>query len=119
MKSLLKNSVLDRMRRALYGRNVEAVFYGVTPEAGEQVIGKITRGFNFSRERAKEENNGKVKFWLSADAGIDRDQLRIGGAVELIVDGQSSHYSIHELLSQQQIGAGYVLRLAPTTGATE
>jgi hypothetical protein len=119
MKPLLKISVLDRMRRSLYGRNVEAVFYGVTPADGEVEIARITRGFNFSRERAKEENNGKVKLWLSADAGIDREQLHIGGAVELIIDGRSSHYSIHELLSQQQIGAGYVLRLAPTTGATE
>jgi hypothetical protein len=106
------------MRRTLYGRNVEAVFYGLTPEEGEQVIGRITSGFNFVRERAKEENNGKLKFWLSADAGIDREQLHIGGAVELIVDGQSSHYSIDDLLSQQQLGAGYVLRLVPTAGAT-
>ena len=119
MKPLLKTSVLDKMRRTLYGRNVEAVFYGLTPEDGEQETARITSGFNFVRERQKEENNGKVKFWLSADAGIDPEQLHIGGAVELIVDGRSSHYSIHELLSQQQIGAGYVLRLAPTTGATE
>jgi hypothetical protein len=105
------------MRRALYGRNVEAVFYGLTPEAGEQPIARITSGFNFVRERQKEENNGRLKFWL-AEGAVDRGLLKIGAAMALIIDGRESRYSIHELLSQQQIGAGYVLRLTPKTGAT-
>jgi hypothetical protein len=119
MKSLLSKSRLDKMRRVLYGRSVEAVFYGVTPEAGESEIGRITSGFHFLRERAKEgDDNGRVKFWLSTDAAIDREDLRVGAAMALIIDGRESRYSIHELLPQQQIGAGYVLRLTPKTGAT-
>jgi hypothetical protein len=119
MKPLLSKSRLDKMRRALYGRNVEAVFYGLTPAEGEQIIGRITGGFNFVREKAQEDSNdGKVKFWLSADANIDREDLHIGAAVALIIDGRESRYSIDELIPQQQIGAGYVLRLSPTTGAT-
>lgn len=119
MKPLLSKSRLDTMRRTLYGRNVEAVFYSLTPEAGEQPLARITSGFNFVRERAKEgDDNGRLKFWLSADAAIDRDQLHIGAAVALIIDGRESRYSIYELLPQQQIGAGYVLRLTPKTGAT-
>jgi hypothetical protein len=118
MKPLLSSTRLDKMRRTLYGRNVTAVFYGLTPEDGEQEIGRITSGFNFVREKAKEESNGKVKFWLSADANIDREQLHVGAAMALIIDGRETRYSLDELLPQQQIGAGYVLRLSPLQGAT-
>jgi hypothetical protein len=118
MTALLTKSRLDQMRRALYGRNVQAVFYGLTPADGEVEIGTITSGFNFVRERAKEENNGKVKFWLSADAAIDRTQLHVGATVALTIDGQTLRYEINELLPMQQVGAGYVLRLLPLTGAT-
>lgn len=117
MKPLLSNRTLDRMRRTLYGRNVEAVFYGVTPEEGEVEIGRITSGFNFVRESATRDSNGRVKMWLS-EAAVDRSLLHVGAAVKLIIDGRESKYSIDELIPQQQIGAGYVLRLAPKTGAT-
>lgn len=119
MKPLLSKSRLDKMRRTLYGRNVEAVLYGLTPVEGEQVIGRITGGFNFVREKAQDNNDGKVKFWLSAEANIDREDLHVGAAMALIIDGRESRYSIDELISQQQIGAGYVLRLSPLQGATE
>jgi hypothetical protein len=118
MKPLLSKSTLDRMRRTLYGRGVEAVFYGITPEAGETEIATITTGFHFQREKELAEgSNGKVKMWLSADA-VDRSLLHVGAAMALVIDGHSSKYSIDELIPQQQIGAGYVLRLRPKTGAT-
>jgi hypothetical protein len=118
MKPLLNNRILDKMRRTLYGRNVEAVFYGVTPEDGEVEIGRITNGFNFVREPAKEDNNGKVKFWLVGDASITRSQLNLGGVVVITANGITQRYKITELLQQQQIGGGYVLRLSPQKGAT-
>jgi hypothetical protein len=117
MSALLDRQTLDQIRRNLYGRNVEAVFYGVSPEEGEYEIGRVTSGFNFVRERANEDGNGKVKLWLS-EGLIDRELLHIGGAMALIIDGISTRYAIDELLPQQQIGSGYVLRLTPTTGAT-
>ena len=117
MSALLDIQTLDQLRRAKYGDDTELVFYGVTPEAGESEIKRLTSGFNFVREPQKEDGNGPVKMWLAAGT-IDRESLRIGGACKLIIDGIESHYSINELIPQQQVGAGYVLRLTPTTGAT-
>lgn len=107
------------MRRTLYGRRVEAVFYSLTPEDGETENARITSGFHFVREKAREGDSGKVKLWLSSSANVSREQLHVGQALALVIDGRESHYAIEELLPQQQIGAGYVLRLTPTTGATE
>jgi hypothetical protein len=118
VKPLLSKSTLDKMRRALYGRNVEAVFYGITPEAGETESARISSGFTFVRERSNDGENGKVKFWL-VEGAVDRDLLKTGAAMALVIDGRESKYAIDELLPQQQIGAGYVLRLKPTTGATQ
>lgn len=107
------------MRRALYGRSVECVFYGITPEAGETEIARITTGFHFQRDRELSEGgNGPVKMWLSASV-IDRSLLHTGAAMALVIDGRESKYSISELVAQQQIGAGYVLKLTPKTGATQ
>ena len=119
MKPLLSTIRLDRMRRTLYGRRVEAVFYSVTPEDGEQESARITSGFHFVREKASSGDNGKVKLWLSSSANERREHQHVGQAMALVIDGRESRYAIEELLPQQQIGAGYVLRLTPRTGATE
>jgi hypothetical protein len=108
------------MRRTLYGQGAQAVFYKVTPTAGETVIATLTSGFFFVREkRAGQEIDGSgVKMWLDAGA-TDRPLLHYGGVVALTAGGITTRYSIVELLPQQQLGAGYVLRLTPLTGATE
>src|SRR5262245_21911067 len=116
-RPLLNNRILNRMTRALYGR-AEAVFYSVTPADGEVEIGRITSGFTFDRERLTETRGAGLKLWLADDAAIDRSQLHVGAVVELIVGDRSTRYSIDLLLSQQQLGAGYVLRLSPLQGAT-
>lgn len=118
MKPLLSKSRLDKMRRALYGRNVEAVFYSLTPAEGETEIGRITQGIFPIREKAKEDRSGTVRLLLSADSGIEREDLRIGAEVALTVGGQTTRYSILDLQSMQQLGSGYVLKLDPLQGAT-
>jgi len=119
MKTLLAKSRLNKINRTLYGRNVQAVFYKVTPSDGEVEIGSITGGFSVIREQRGPGQDGTgVKMVLATDTEIDRDQLHVGGAVALTINGQTLRYSIDELLPQQQIGAGYVLRLIPLTGAT-
>lgn len=119
MTTLLSKSRLDTMRRTLYGRNVRAVFYKVTPAAGETEIKTITSGFHFVREkRAGQEIDGSgVKMWLAAGM-VDKDKLKIGAACALTIDGATTRYSVGDLLPQQQLGAGFVLRLKPLNGAT-
>ncbi len=108
------------MTRALYGA-ATIVFYSVTPAAGETEIATLKSGFTFVREpRAMKAIGGfgaGVTLLLAADAGISRSQLNIGGAVAITVNGLTTRYAIVELLPQQQIGAGYVLRLMPQKGA--
>lgn len=119
MKPLLSKRRLDKLRRVIYGA-ASVTFYKVTPALGEVEIATLTSGFTFVRERrAGQEIDGSgVKMWLSADAAITRSQLNIGGVVEITVNGVTTRYAISELLPQQQIGAGYVLRLIPQKGAT-
>src|SRR5262249_19891558 len=120
MTPFLSKKRLDRINQALYGRNIKAMFYKVTPADGEVEIGAITSGFSVVREQRTRTGDigAGVKMLLSADANIDRSQLHVGAAVELIVDGRSTRYSIVELLPMQQVGSGYVLRLKPLMGAT-
>lgn len=120
MNALLTKSRLDALRRALYGPNVQATFYKVTPALGETQIATITSAFHFQREqRAGQEIDGSgVKMWLSSSALITRAQLKIGATVTLTVEGITTRYVIGDLLPMQQIGAGYVLRLKPQNGAT-
>lgn len=120
MRPLLSENRLNKITRSLYGRNVQAVFYKVTPAAGETAIATITSGFTFVRERGAGQgvDGSGVKMWLSKDAAINVSQLRIGVAVALAIDGVTKRYSIAELLPMQQLGAGYVLRLKPLQGAT-
>lgn len=65
MKALLSKTRLNRINRALYGR-ATAVFYKVTPAAGETIIATLTGGFTYVRERrAGQEIDGSgVKLWL-------------------------------------------------------
>ena len=119
MDSLLDNSILNEINDTLYPRGVRAVFYKVTPAAGEVEIGSITSGFTVNREqRAAGRDGTGVKMLLSKDASIDAGELKIGAEVALTIEGQTLRYSIDELLPMQQLGAGYVLRLLPLQGAT-
>lgn len=120
MNALLSKKRLNTLRQIIYGSNIQAVFYKVTPGAGPVEIGRITSGFYSQRERrAGQEIDGSgVKFWMSADAGIDRSVLHVGARVDLIIDGRTMIYTISELLAMQQLGAGYVMRLTPSKGAT-
>jgi len=118
-KPLLSKSRLDTIRRRLYGPNVQVTLYRVTPAQGETEIATITSGFLFVRERrAGQEIDGSgVKFWLAAEV-IDRETLSIGSSLALTINGVATRYRISDLLPQQQVGAGYVLRLSPQRGAT-
>src|SRR5262249_48189270 len=104
------------MTRTLYG-SAQVVFYSVTPTAGESAIGTLTDGFAFVREPRAVRSAGAigpgVTLWLSNEAAITRSQLNVGGAVAITINGLTTRYAISELLPQQQIGAGYVLRLIP------
>lgn len=116
---LLTKSRLDQMRHALYGPNVQATFYKVTPAAGEVEIGSIKSGFLINREQRSAGRDGQgCKMILATNAGIDRDDLSLGAAVAVTTNDQTTRYTIDELLPTQQVGAGYVLRLLPLTGAT-
>lgn len=117
---LLSKTQLNTIRQHLYGPSVEAVFYKIVPATGPVEIGRITSGFTFVRERrAGQEIDGSgVKLWMSADAGIDRSLLQLGARVDLVIKDRTMIYKISDLLPQQQIGAGYVLRLSPQKGAT-
>lgn len=120
MNVLLSKTRLNTIRQNLYGSAVEAVFYKITPAAGPVEIGRITSGFLPVRERrAGQEIDGSgVRFWLSADAGIDRALLQIGARVDVIIGDRTMIYKISELLPMQQLGSGYTLRLSPQKGAT-
>jgi hypothetical protein len=119
MKTLLSKSVLNRINRTLYGSGAKVVFYSVTPSAGEQEIGQIVQGFTLVREQRTQGRDGtSVKMLLAHDAGITRDTLDRAASVAVTIDNKTTRYAIDELLPQQQIGAGYVLRLMPQKGAT-
>jgi hypothetical protein len=119
MKTLLSKNRLNLITRTLYGRGAKTVFYKVTPTIGETIIATITGGFTFVREqRAGQEIDGSgVKFWISASV-IDRATLSNAAAAEITANGVTTRYAISDLLPQQQLGAGYVLRLKPQKGAT-
>lgn len=120
MNLLLTKARLNTLRQRIYGSNVQAAFFKVTPTLGETAIGTITDGFYFQRERrAGQEIDGSgVTFWLSSSAAINRSQLTLGGVVALTVDGITFRYKIATLLPMQQIGSGYTMRLSPLRGAT-
>lgn|SRR5262245_49143808 len=119
MKLLTKRR-LNKINRTLYG-GATVVFYSVTPTAGETALATLTDSFAFVREQRAVRSAGAigpgVTLWLSADAGITRSQLNVGGAVAITVNGVTTRYAISELLPEQQIGAGYVMRLIPQKGA--
>lgn len=118
MIKLLTKNRLNKMTRTLYGIATVA-FYSISPSAGETLITTLTEGFVFVRERrgGQKSDGSGVKLWLAGDASITRAQLKIGGVVVITANGVTTRYVITELLQQQQIGAGYVLRLKPQTGA--
>jgi hypothetical protein len=120
MTILLSKKRLNTLRQTIYGSNIQAVFYKVTPAAGPVEIGRIISGFYMQRERrAGQEIDGSgVRFWMSADAAIDRSLLQNGARVDLIIDGRTMIYTIVELLPMQQLGSGYTMRLSPQKGAT-
>lgn len=114
MTPLLDRATLNEINRELYPRGATAVFYKVTPEAGEIEIGSITQGFTVIRQ----SGSNKIKMLMANDAGIDREDLRVGAEVELTLNGRTARYSILELEPMQQLGAGYAMRLDPLQGAT-
>lgn len=118
MKPLLTKAVLNKMNRTFYG-DAKVVFYGVTPADGEQPIGQITQGFMLVREQKAAGRDGQgIKMILAVDAAIGRETLDRAASLEFTANNQTTRYKIDELLPQQQIGAGYVLRLLPQKGAT-
>src|SRR5262245_16982069 len=112
MKPLLSKTRLDKIARTLYGRNILAVFYTITPADGEVEIWRLTRGFNIIRERTRGTDvdvmGVGVRLWLAADADIDRSKLNVGVAVALTINGQTLRYTIDSLLPMEQLGAGYI-----------
>lgn len=117
MRPLLTKSILNQITRQLYGQ-ITLVFYRVTPAEGEQELARTSQGVTFVREEPGGGRDGSgVKVWLSTDAGISRTLLKKGAVVGLTINGNTTRYVIDQFLPQQQLGAGYVLRLLPQTGA--
>lgn len=118
-KPLLSKSVLNQINRTLYGSGASVEFFKVTPSAGETTLGTITSGFTVTREEPRAGRDGSgVNLRLSADAGITRERLNQSSMVAITIDGHTTKYTKDQLLPQQQIGAGYVMRLLPHRGAT-
>lgn len=118
MPKLLSKSVLNKINRTLYGSSAKVEFFKVTPIDGEVELGTITSGFTLVREQPGAGRDGSgVKLLLSEDA-IARETLNLSSMVAVTIDGNTTKYTKAQLLPQQQIGAGYVMRLLPQRGAT-
>lgn len=116
---VLTKQVLNQIANVLY-QGAQAAFYSVSPTGGEALIATIIEGFVFSRQawgRQKNESSD-VRLWLAADAAVTLAQLKTAGVVLITVGLQTTRYVITELLPQQQIGGGFVLRLSPQKGAS-
>src|SRR5262249_42613034 len=116
--ALLTKTILNSITNTLY-TGATVGFYSVTPTGGETLITTLTDGFPFVGERrAGPDRDGRgVKLWLAGDASITLAQLKVGGVAVITANGVTTRYGISELLPQEQIGAGYFLRLLPQKGA--
>src|SRR5262249_405932 len=116
--AILTKTILNSITNTLY-TGASVAFYGVTPTGGETPITTLTDGFTFVRERrAGQGSDGPgVKLWLAGDAAITPAQIKVGGVAVITANGVTTRYAISELLPQEQIGAGYFLRLLPQKGA--
>ena len=115
---ILTKTILNTIANLLYtGATVS--FYSVTPTGGETLIVTLTEGFAFAREAwtRREGESSSVKLWVAGDASVTLAQLKISGVCVITANGVTTRYAINELLQQQQIGAGFVLRLHPQKGA--
>jgi len=117
--ALITKGILDTITGALYP-SASVDFSSVTPASGETAIATLTAGFTFVREPKPGRNfeESEVKLYLAADASITASQLKSASVVALTIDGVTLKYRVSSLLSLQQLGAGFVLRLSPLQGAT-
>ena len=115
---VLTKQVLNQIANLLYvGATV--AFYSVTPTGGETLIATLIEGFIFARHQLARQKNesSDVQMWLAQDAAVTLAQLKSTGVVVITANGITTRYAITELLPQQQIGGGFVLRLSPQKGA--
>src|SRR5262245_40293073 len=117
MAQILTKATLNTIAAQLY-TGATVAFYTVMPTVGETLITTLTDGFLFVREAwAKQANDSSdVKMWLAGDASITLAQLKTAGLVIITIGSRTTRYTITELLDQQQLSAGFVLRLAPQKG---
>lgn len=118
MAQILTKAILNSITNVLY-TGATIAFYSVSPAGGETLITTLTEGFTFAGMQWANRggDSSDVKVWLAGDANITPAQLKISGMVIVTGNGITKKYKIAELLQQQQIGAGYVLRLKPLVGA--
>jgi hypothetical protein len=114
MAELLTKAILNTITNTLYP-GVTAAFHSLSPTAGETLIVTLTEGFTFAREREVSRESA-VKMWIAADANITPAQIKIAGVVVITANGQTTRYALIKLLTLQQVGAGYMLRLTPQKG---
>jgi hypothetical protein len=115
MGAILTRQILNSITNVLYA-GAKVAFYSLSPTLGEVLIATLTDGFTFTRARQSIED-GSVKLWLAQDVALTLAQIKTSSVVELTANGITTRYAVTSLLSQQQLGAGFVLRLAPQKGA--
>jgi len=116
--ALLTKAILNSITNALYV-GAAIAFYSVSPTAGEVLITTLTEGFVFVRERkaGAEIDGSGVTAIIAGDASITPTQLKVAGVAVITIGSSTTRYAIVKCLPQQQLGAGYILRLAPQKGA--
>src|SRR5262245_45826848 len=110
---VLTREVLNTITSTLYA-GAKVAFYSLSPTAGEVLMATLTDGFTFARTQSED---GSVKMWLAQDVALTLAQIKTSAVVEITANGFTTRYAVTSLLSQQQFGAGFVLRLAPQKGA--
>lgn len=116
MRPLLRASVLDKMRRTLYGSEATLKLYSVTPLAGETLLATLRSGFYVQRK--KQLTNGvdnAVVILLASTADISIADLRDNAIAKVTLGDLTRSYKVIALTETQQVGGGWVLHCEPAS----
>ena len=120
---LLSKSVLDTMRRTLYGNTAVLRLYTRSSDAAPTLAATLTNatgGWHVIRQKYQENNEGKAQpSWLHLHKSATTEAImHVVSRCEADLNGETFRFSFDDKFPMQQLGTGWVVPLTQIDPST-
>lgn len=107
---------LDELRLSIYPAGATLALYRVLPVGAPTLLETIMSGFHVQRRGTQDDgdvdNNNVTRAWIAKSAVTNEANLRDASMVQFSGNDEVLRYEVEGLTQMQQIGGGWLLKLA-------